>query len=51
MTRAKRVLDLVGVGAGVVLLAPLFLLVAFLVKAGDGGPVLFNRSACGSSGR
>src|SRR2546425_4518457 len=51
MTRAKRILDLVGAGAGVALLSPLFLLVAFLVKAGDGGPVFFRQVRVGHRGR
>jgi lipopolysaccharide/colanic/teichoic acid biosynthesis glycosyltransferase len=51
MTRAKRTLDLVGAGAGVVLLSPLFLVVALLVKAGDGGPVFFRQERVGYRGR
>jgi lipopolysaccharide/colanic/teichoic acid biosynthesis glycosyltransferase len=50
MTRAKRTLDLVGAGAGVVLLSPLFLLIALLVKAGDGGPVFFRQERVGFRG-
>src|SRR5467141_3157432 len=51
MTRAKRVLDLVGAGVGVVLLAPLFMLLALLVKAEDGGPVFFRQERVGYRGR
>jgi lipopolysaccharide/colanic/teichoic acid biosynthesis glycosyltransferase len=51
MTRAKRTLDLVGAGAGVVLLSPLFLVVALLVKAEDGGPVFFRQERVGYRGR
>jgi lipopolysaccharide/colanic/teichoic acid biosynthesis glycosyltransferase len=51
MTRAKRTLDLVGASAGVVLLSPLFLVVALLVKAGDGGPVFFRQERVGYRGR
>jgi lipopolysaccharide/colanic/teichoic acid biosynthesis glycosyltransferase len=51
MTRAKRTLDLVGAGAGVVLLSPLFLVVALLVKAGDGGAVFFRQERVGYRGR
>jgi lipopolysaccharide/colanic/teichoic acid biosynthesis glycosyltransferase len=51
MTRAKRTLDLVGAGAGVVVLSPLFLVVAVLVKAEDGGPVFFRQERVGYRGR
>jgi lipopolysaccharide/colanic/teichoic acid biosynthesis glycosyltransferase len=51
MTRAKRTLDLVGAGAGVVLLSPLFLLVALLIKANDGGSVFFRQERVGYRGR
>jgi lipopolysaccharide/colanic/teichoic acid biosynthesis glycosyltransferase len=51
MTRAKRTFDLVGAGLGVVLLAPLLALLAILVKAEDGGPVLFKQERVGYRGR
>jgi lipopolysaccharide/colanic/teichoic acid biosynthesis glycosyltransferase len=51
MTGAKRTLDLVGAGAGVVLLSPLLLVVALLVKAEDGGPVFFRQERVGYRGR
>jgi lipopolysaccharide/colanic/teichoic acid biosynthesis glycosyltransferase len=51
MTRAKRVLDLVGAGAGVVLLSPLFLVIALRIKADDGGPVFFRQVRVGFRGR
>jgi lipopolysaccharide/colanic/teichoic acid biosynthesis glycosyltransferase len=51
MTRAKRTLDLVGAGAGVVLLSPVFLVVALLVKAEGGGPVFFRQERVGYRGR
>jgi lipopolysaccharide/colanic/teichoic acid biosynthesis glycosyltransferase len=51
MTRAKRTFDLVGAGLGVVLLAPLLALLALLVKAEDGGPVLFGQERVGYRGR
>jgi lipopolysaccharide/colanic/teichoic acid biosynthesis glycosyltransferase len=50
MIRAKRALDLVGAGAGVVLLSPLLLVVALLVKAEDGGPVFFRQERVGYRG-
>lgn len=51
MTRAKRAFDLFGAGLGVVLLAPLLALLALLVKAEDGGPVLFKQERVGYRGR
>src|SRR2546421_2460733 len=51
MTRAKRTLDLVAAGAGLVLLAPLLAVVAVLVKTEDGGPVLFWQERVGYRGR
>ena len=51
MTRAKRTFDLVGAGLGAVLLAPLLALLALLVKAEGGGPVLFKQERVGYRGR
>jgi lipopolysaccharide/colanic/teichoic acid biosynthesis glycosyltransferase len=51
MTRSKRTLDLVGAGVGLVMLSPLLLMVALLVKAGDGGPVFFRQERVGYRGR
>ena len=51
MRPAKRALDLVGAGVGVVLLAPLFALVAVAIKAGDGGPVFYRQRRVGRNGR
>ena len=51
MTRAKRTFDLVGAGLGLVLLAPLLALLGLLVKAEDGGPVLFKQERVGYQGR
>jgi len=51
MTRGKRAFDLVGAGLGVVLLAPLLALLGLLVKAEDGGPVLFKQERVGYQGR
>ena len=46
----KRALDLVGSVCALVLLAPVFLLVAALVKL-DGGPVFFRQTRIGLNGR
>ena len=51
MTRAKRTLDLIGAGAGLVLLSPLLLLIALLIRAEDGGPVFFRQERVGYRGR
>src|SRR2546421_11324074 len=51
MTRTKRAFDLLGAALGVVLLAPLLALLALLVKAEDGGPVLFKQERVGYRGR
>jgi exopolysaccharide biosynthesis polyprenyl glycosylphosphotransferase len=48
---AKRVMDVVGAAAGLLLASPLMLVVAALVKLEDGGPVLFSQSRAGLYGR
>jgi lipopolysaccharide/colanic/teichoic acid biosynthesis glycosyltransferase len=49
--RLKRALDLTLVVPGLLLLAPLFLLVALAIKLGDGGPVLYWQRRVGRYGR
>jgi lipopolysaccharide/colanic/teichoic acid biosynthesis glycosyltransferase len=51
MIRAKRVLDLAGAGGGIVVLSPLFLVIAVLIKVHDGGPVFFRQERVGYRGR
>ena len=51
MTRAKRTLDLLTAGAGLVVLAPLLAVVAVLVKTEDGGSVFFRQERVGYRGR
>jgi lipopolysaccharide/colanic/teichoic acid biosynthesis glycosyltransferase len=51
MTPAKRIFDLVTATAGLVLLAPLFGLLALLVKIEDGGRVFFRQERVGYRGR
>lgn len=46
----KRALDIVGSAAALVALAPLFLVVALLIKV-DGGPVFFMQTRVGRHGR
>jgi lipopolysaccharide/colanic/teichoic acid biosynthesis glycosyltransferase len=51
MTRAKRTLDLIGAGVGVVMLAPVLALLGLLVKIEDWGPVFFRQERVGYRGR
>jgi exopolysaccharide biosynthesis polyprenyl glycosylphosphotransferase len=48
---AKRVLDVVGSAAALLLLSPLFLMVAALVKLSSKGPVLFRQERLGQFGK
>ena len=47
----KRIFDLGAAGFGLLLLAPLGLLLALLVKLSDGGPVLYGQIRIGQFGR
>jgi exopolysaccharide biosynthesis polyprenyl glycosylphosphotransferase len=47
----KRIMDIVGAGLGLLLLAPLFLVVAIVIKATDRGPVFFKQVRVGKGGR
>ncbi len=47
----KRSIDLVGSGLGLLLLAPVLLLVALLVRANSRGPILFRQQRMGLGGR
>ncbi|MFM7420203.1 MAG: sugar transferase [Alphaproteobacteria bacterium] len=46
---AKRALDIIGAGLGLVLLSPFFLVVALMVRA-DGGPAFFAHQRVGRGG-
>jgi exopolysaccharide biosynthesis polyprenyl glycosylphosphotransferase len=48
---AKRVVDVVAAFAGLVVLSPLFLLIAVAIVHGDGRPVLFRQRRVGVHGR
>ena len=48
---AKRALDIVGSSLGLVLLSPLFLVIAVAVKASGPGPVIFRQTRVGRYGR
>ena len=47
----KRIIDIVGAVTGLLLLSPVFALVAICIKATDGGAVLFWQSRVGKWGR
>lgn len=47
---SKRVFDILSSGAGLIVLSPLFLVLALLVKSGDGGPVFFSQKRVGREG-
>lgn len=47
----KRIFDIVMAGSGLLLLAPVFFLIALLVKLDSGGPVFFRQERIGRHGR
>ena len=47
---AKRVLDIVAAALGLLLLSPVFAVVAYLVKRQDGGPAFFSQERIGRNG-
>jgi lipopolysaccharide/colanic/teichoic acid biosynthesis glycosyltransferase len=47
----KRTIDIVAAGSGFILLAPVFILVAALIKLTDRGPVFYFQSRVGQFGR
>lgn len=47
----KRLADVVAAGAAIVVLAPLLIAIAILVKVDSPGPVLFRQERCGRGGR
>ncbi|MGD9570405.1 MAG: sugar transferase [Thermoleophilia bacterium] len=49
--RVKRVLDVLGSAALLLISAPVFLGIAAAIKLGDGGPVLFRQVRVGENGR
>ena len=51
MIGAKRLFDLAGAGAGLLVASPLLLVIALLVRAEDGGPALFRQERVGYRGR
>lgn len=51
MTTAKRAFDLAGAVLGLVVVAPLLVAIALLIRLFDGGPVLYRQSRVGRDGR
>ncbi len=49
--RAKRALDAFATGAGLLLLAPLFAVVAIAIRLDSPGPVLFSQTRVGKNGK
>lgn len=47
----KTMIDYIGAGAGLILLSPLMLLIALLIKLTSNGPVLFTQRRSGLNGR
>ena len=47
----KRLFDIFASAAGLLVLSPLFVLLAVLVKWGDGGPVFFRQQRVGQKGK
>jgi exopolysaccharide biosynthesis polyprenyl glycosylphosphotransferase len=47
----KRALDVVGAGIGLLLLAPVFAVIALVIRADDRGPVFFRQTRVGRGGR
>jgi lipopolysaccharide/colanic/teichoic acid biosynthesis glycosyltransferase len=51
MSPSKRLLDVLLSGTGLVLSSPLWVMIAALVKAEDGGPIFFSQERVGQGGR
>lgn len=47
---AKRLIDIVGASVGIVLLSPVLIAAAVMVKLSDGGPILYRRRVVGRAG-
>lgn len=50
-TRFKRAFDIAGASAGLVLSAPLMLLIAIAIKLDSPGPIIFRQTRAGQAGR
>lgn len=47
----KRLIDVLGSGAALIVLSPVFLVIAILIRAGSPGPAIFKQSRTGLSGK
>jgi len=47
----KRLVDIIIVGIGLIIIAPLFALIAFLIKLDSPGPVFYVSTRCGRKGK
>jgi exopolysaccharide biosynthesis polyprenyl glycosylphosphotransferase len=47
----KRIIDVVGAAAGLIALAPLFLIIAVAIKLTSRGPIVYSQTRCGLSKR
>lgn len=48
---AKRILDYIGSGIGIILFSPILLIIAIVIKLEDGGPIIFKQERIGHNGR
>ncbi len=48
---SKRIIDIIGSLAGLILLSPLFLIVAILIKLDSNGPIIFKQVRIGKNGK
>lgn len=48
---AKRTFDLIGAATALVIVAPILMIIAILIKMQDGGPVLYRQNRIGSRGK
>jgi len=51
MTHGKRAFDALAAGVGLLLLSPLLVLIAAVVKLADGGPIFFRQQRVGRGGQ
>lgn len=47
----KRMLDYIGSGIGIIVLSPILLVIAIIIKVEDGGPVIFKQERVGYNGK
>jgi lipopolysaccharide/colanic/teichoic acid biosynthesis glycosyltransferase len=51
LTALKRCLDVAACSLGLIILSPLFFIIALLIKLEDGGPIFFHQTRVGKYGR